>query len=123
VQNKSAPAPEGVQGNKGAPTSEPKSETPANPVENGKDVPVVITSSIRFTEPEKKEEEEEVQSCDIDKKETADMHHKYFWSSVAMGTLLLGAGCLLVMALSLTGFALAAIYPFNCWMKKAPFWG
>jgi inositol hexakisphosphate/diphosphoinositol-pentakisphosphate kinase len=107
VPKKSAPAPEEVQGNdepvaaKEAPAPETKSEAPANPVENGKDVPVAMASSIRFTEPEKKEEEEEVKSRDFDKKEPADMPHKYFWSSVAMGTLLLGAGCL-VMALSLT---------------------
>jgi inositol hexakisphosphate/diphosphoinositol-pentakisphosphate kinase len=81
-----------VEANKESPSSDNQGDGPTSENEAPK-------------EPETKKEEETDRGISVPpegKTNKDDLTHKYFWSTVAMGTLLLGSGCL-VMALSLTG--------------------
>jgi inositol hexakisphosphate/diphosphoinositol-pentakisphosphate kinase len=81
-----------VEANEEAPSSDNQGDGPTS--ENGAP-----------KEPETNKEEETNRGIPVPpegKTNKDDLTHKYFWSAVAMGTLLLGSGCL-VMALSLTG--------------------
>jgi inositol hexakisphosphate/diphosphoinositol-pentakisphosphate kinase len=115
-QQKAAPAPipEGAKddkeptADKETPSSADNTKKDATPLQTpkAKEEAPVIASSMGSVVGPVKEEKKEMKGTD-EAKETKDdssteLSSKYFWSTVALGTLLLGASCL-VMALSLTG--------------------
>jgi inositol hexakisphosphate/diphosphoinositol-pentakisphosphate kinase len=64
----------------------------------------VIASSLQVSQPEKKSKpaNKSPEAKSEDPRGPSDISSKYFWGKIAIGSLLLGAGCL-VIALSLTG--------------------